>query len=62
MGGGGGCKSESHCMLLSQHANVKGNNMSANSQIGLELLTYFLNESVNYLHIDLFCVGKMGKV
>lgn len=56
-------KSESHYMLLSQSANVKGNNMSANSQIGLELLTYFLNEDVNYSHIDFFCVvGKMGNV
>lgn len=34
--------------------------MSANSQVGLELLTYFLNEYVNYLYIDFFCVGKMG--
>lgn len=55
-------KSESHYMLLSQSANVKGNNMSANSQIGLELLTYFLNEYVNYSYIDFFFWGKMGNV
>lgn len=54
--------SESHYMLLSQNANVKGNNMSANSHIGLELLTYFPNEIVNYSHIDFFCMGKMRNV
>lgn len=51
-------KPESHCLLLSQSANVKRNNLSANSQIGLELWTYFLNEYVNYLCIDFYCVGK----
>lgn len=55
-------KSESHYMFLSQSANVKGNNMSANSQIGLELLTYFLNEYVNYSYIDFSFWGKMGNV
>ncbi len=53
-------KSESHCLLLSQSPNVKGNNLLANSQIGLELWTYFLNEYVNYLCIDFYCVGKWG--
>lgn len=51
-------KSEPHCLPLSQSANVKGNHLSANSQIGLELWTHFLNEYVNYLCIDFYCVGK----
>lgn len=46
-------------MALSQGINVKGNNLSANSQIGgSKLRTYFLNEYVNYKHIDFYCVGK----
>lgn len=51
-------ESESHYMSLRQSTNVRGNNLSANSQIGLELRTYFLNEYVNYLRIDFYCVGK----
>lgn len=51
-------KSESQYEPLSQSANVKRNNLSTNSQIGLELLTYFVHEYVNYLCIDFYCVGK----
>lgn len=51
-------KSEFRCPSLSQSPNVKGNHLSANSQIGLGLWTYFPNEYVNYLCIDLYCVGK----
>lgn len=50
--------SESCCPSVRQRTNVKGNNLSANSQIGLGLWTYFLNEYVNYLCIDFYCVGK----
>lgn len=47
---------------LSQSSIVKGNNLSANLQIASELWTYFLNEYVNYLCIDFYCVGTMGNV
>lgn len=51
-------KSEFHCLSLSQSTNVKGNNLSANSRTGSEMWIYFLNEYVNYLCIDFYCVGK----
>lgn len=51
-------KSESYYTQLSQGINVEGNNPSANSQIGSEVRTYFLNEYVNYRRIDFYCVGK----